>query len=1334
MSTKPGAKNTTSADVSFSSDSDDDDKSSSSSSSSESSSESDVETTKPKSSTKDPSPAPPPPPSTVETAGNDDVETVSFTLSLSTASNVDELPAKVEEAPNNEMKVELDATTTTRQETTTRTSSAEQRRDSVSPRNSPDVDASDIGDTRKKTSTKKSTKTAAKSSTAEAMNGDEGPDRVADKKGKVTDDKASVEAEPLKKPPPVSDDAVIMQLTPSTAENVVDDEVETVSFTLSLSTVNDVESPTEEVSKKEQKVELETTTKRQETKTRVATVAATEEKRDESMTKLSDAVIKVNENDAGETKTKTSIKKTTKAAAKSSKVDVVNGSEEQDAAPGKSEKAATVTEEKVIVRPKKPASTAEDAENETKTVAKTVKKKTKKVSGESPESTDAAVEEKPATKESVSQNQAATESELTKTPPTNTVDETVNAMSVEAKSAVKSTKKKTSKKVTTTESETLLITEEKGVSLAEEKLTTKETIEEDAVPAVKTEPVEALPSTGCIADTTAANQDLNTADKTTVIKKKTKKARDIGNKSGVTQEDATVPVKNLTNDENFSDALLDETAKSKSSEVAEAETSTTATTKSLRETTGSGADKDTAAVESTTSDKVTVKKKKPKKARATSMPPPPAAESTEPTINDETERNSISNVTPVAAANADLLEKAPQDVTVSAVAENSVAQPAAVTAEAASREESGATDAKKSTSPVVPVIGTNDDAKLTNIVTLIALSGDTGNEGSLQNTSAPVDRSSVSAAATSTENKSELLKPTNTSAAASDVSTDDSAKDSKNEESDYSYRRKSMDDFIKRILAEAREEQQKRMATTTDTANLMDLEPTVNESNNLGASLSPTNKEASMLDRRLASTDRKRTQKEELGEDWRFKTAPEDADLDQDLAEIGRYFAKRNLTGSSRYESEAAEKNGDWNGSRVRDTRQLDVDSVVGKTVIGGQESGRPQQNGLVEESFVPRAREETAELVRNSSRPVRAIIDQQNDVIQLLKTTSRSVDDLESEIRNLRASFLDRQARIDTLHSAVDAEVRAYQADQQAANDRLRQQDIPGGRFVRDEFMRANNILPSNRSSAIDELLEGVSPRRRSGSVSSTSGIVTGAASSGMTSNDLDYESSALNSWVLATRTAAPDQPRRMELDDDASSTASGYSTIRSRRAGSAVRERSYMTEDPIGSRMETSRSYLLPTYDTYSPSGYPFSETLVRSTITYAPPQTSTSTRGYYQTDFDTTTAAAASPHYGGYLGGDSRSYGYSSLSSTASNDPSRFRRAQSVSDFSSERSTVNDRAYNSAFSSPAGQFQSRFLDKVRARKSHGDDQYRSRFLASDSGSSKYNYSSRRNYSSND
>jgi len=412
-----------------------------------------------------------------------------------------------------------------------------------------------------------------------------------------------------------------------------------------------------------------------------------------------------------------------------------------------------------------------------------------------------------------------------------------------------------------------------------------------------------------------------------------------------------------------------------------------------------------------------------------------------------------------------------------------------------------------------------------------------------------------------------------------------------------------------------------------------------------------------------------------------------------------------------KYEVEV-ERNGGWSGSRVRAGRETDVDG--GKTAVGGGQEGA--RNGLTEESFVPRAREETAELVHTSSRPVRVIIDQQTDVIQLLKTTSRGVDDLESEVRAVRATFLDRQARIDTLRGAVDAEIRAYQADQAAANDRVRAQQIPGGHFVRDEFMRANNI--GARSSAIEELLGGAAgPRRRSGSVSSTSGILPGGGGAlppGLGPGDLDYRSSALNSWVL---------------DDDASSTASGYSVTRSRRGGSVVRERSYLTEEPIGSRTEASRGYLLPTYDL--PSPYAFGETSTRATVTYAP---TSSARSYYQTDYGSTPAAS---YYAG-AAADSRPY-YGG----ATADPSRFRRAQSVSEFSSERLAGGgggERAYNSAaYSTPAGgpgQFQSRFLDKVRARKAlGGDDQYRSRFLASsESGSSKYSYSTRRNYSSND
>ena len=1279
--------------------------------------------------------APTPPPPTSKTVHDeDDVETVSFTVSLSATNDVD---SPAEEAPKKKQKVE--PKTTTEQETkitTTTAAAAEDRRGEVkqtrhdSPRNSPDgvikPDDSDAGET--KTSTKKKTKTAIKSSKAEATHGGENPDAVSGKTNKaaaVTEEKVVVQAETLKTSAAISENAANAVTTLTSAAETVedDDDVETVSFTLSLSVVDTDESPAEKTPEKEPKVESKTTTS-QETKSTTTAAAAIDERRvDVKQTRhdgpenSSDVAIKPDDSDVGETKKKTSTKKTTKTATKASKAEDMNGAEKLDAVSGKTDKAVVVKEEKIEVHAEPPntsASLSEDTINavngETKTATKTVKKKTKKASGDTitAASTDAVVEEKSVTKEIITKTQAVTNTESSKMPTTNTVDDTSSVINGDTKSTAKTTKKKTTKKAAT-ESEAIPVAEEKEVSRTENKAVVKEKQE---VPNEKSEPVKAEDST--------ANEATITVTEAT--KKKTKKvASDASSKSSAAQEDATIPVASFTANENSPKEAdnaakptnLQESGDTITAASTEAGKSAVDTVKTAQETTAA------AVPETTTSDKVIAKKKKPKKAASS------AAESSETVFGKETDHSSVSNANiDVTLAADDLSEKAPQDVTV--ITDNTVAEPAADISAALSKEKSSADDIKKSPSPVVPLIATTDETELSNIVTLIQV-GDTGNDASTEKTTASTETFS-SAGDASEETKHEIFKPTVTSTDASvdALATDVSAKDSKNEESDFSYRRKSMDDFIKRILAEAREEQQKRMATTTnsgsDTTNLMDLESTANDLDKL----SPTNKEASMLDRRLASTDRKRTQKEEFGE-WTSKNTSEEVDLDHDLAEIGRYFGKRNPTGTSKYDVEM-EMNGEWSSSRVRDIRQLDVDS--------GQDSRRPQQNGVSEDSFVPHAREETAELVRNSSRPVRAIIDQQSDVIQLLKTTARGVDDLESEIRSIRATFLDRQARIETVRSAVDAEVRAYQADQQAANERIQQQQIPGGHFVRDEFMRANNIASSHRSSAIDELLGGASPRRRCGSVSSTSGIVSGTLPSGMSSNDLDYKSSALNSWILGTRSSVVDQPRRNDVDDDASSTASGYSITRSRRGGSIARERTYMTEDMMGPRMDISRSYLLPTYDNSSPSMYSFGETSVGSTTAYAP-QTSSSTRSYYQTDYGPTSAAATSLYGGtdtrGYYGGDSRSYGYSSYGSTATHDPSRFRRAQSVSDFASERSASNDRAYNSAYSSPAGQFQSRFLEKVRARKSYGDDQYRSRFLASDSGASRY-YSSRRNYSSND
>lgn len=1319
--------------VSFSSDSDDDDKSSSSSSSSssESSSESDAETTKLKS---DKAPKSSPPPSTAETMEENDVETVSFTLSLSSTTR-DETPPAVEVPENNE---------TIERKTTTEIAAAaeaEEQRDEVKttsrdgPRNSPDAviksTESDAGDA-KKISTKKTTKTATKSSKAEATNDgnelNEAPEGKKENAAPVAEEKVIAQKELSTTSASDSGNAANAVTTSppvSTAEIAEDDDVETVSFTLSLSAVTRDDSSAEETPKNEKII-----TTSQETKPRTAAAASAEDELKqtpkESTSNSPNTPIKPAEVDADDTKKKTSAKKTTKTARKSSKVEAVNGDEAD------TEKAAEVAEEKIVVPaepPKKSAPVLEDTANvvngEITASTKTVKKKPKKAAA-----ADAAVEEKSTRKSNTKENTVA-EIESPKMSTTNIMDEASNVVNGEVKTTGKTTKKKTVKK-SATESETIPVTEKKeNTGSAEEKLAAKETIQRELA-TEKTESGKAMPAAGRDADSSAAIEETKSASaKTAVAKKKTKKVSgDVGKSSGA-QEDATVRLENFTANESSTDKQTDDAAQPKNSAECDAGNSAVETEITAQKTTSSGADKDADAPEPTSSDKAAEKKKKPKKAAASSSLA--AAESEETTSNID--------VIVTATGNADLLEKTSQDTAVSSGTDNAVAEPTV----ALSKEDSSVDDVKNSPSPIIPLIATNDEAELSNVVTLSQLDA-TGNEASTPRISAPVQVPS-STGKISTERKPEILNvtATTTDATVNAIATEDRVQDSKNEESDFSYRRKSMDDFIKRILAEAREEQQKRMGATTnsgtaDNAELLDPEATTNDADKFG----PTNKEASMLDRRLASTDRKRMQREELGE-WTSKsTSLEDVDLDQDLAEIGRYFGKRT---ASKYDVEL-DNNGEWNGSsRVRDVRQLEVDS--GKAVVNGDEGRRPQQsNGLSENSFVPRAREETAELVRNSSRPVRAIVDQQTDVVQLLKSTARGIDDLESEIRSLRATFLDRNARIETFRSAVDAEVRAYNADQQAANDRIQQQQIPGGHFVRDEFMRANNIGPRDRSSAIDELLGGAAPRRRSGSVSSTSGIVTGTVvPSGMSSTDLDYKSSALNSWVMGARSSATDQPRRQDFDDDASSTASGYSITRYRRGGSVARERSFFatSEDPMmrPPRMETSRSYLLPTYDTSSPSGYSFGETSMRSTITYAPLQTSASTRSYYQPDYGPS-STATSPYYGwtdtgSYYGGsggggDLRSYGYSSLGgNTATNDPSRFRRAQSVSDFTSERSLSSDRAYNSAISSPSGQFQSRFLERVRARKAYGDDQYKSRFLTSDSGSS-VRYSTRRNYSSDD
>jgi len=104
----------------------------------------------------------------------------------------------------------------------------------------------------------------------------------------------------------------------------------------------------------------------------------------------------------------------------------------------------------------------------------------------------------------------------------------------------------------------------------------------------------------------------------------------------------------------------------------------------------------------------------------------------------------------------------------------------------------------------------------------------------------------------------------------------------------------------------------------------------------------------------------------------------------------------------------------------------------------------------------VPQRREETKSVVRESSRPVRVLVDQQASVIRRLAESSRAVDDLDNELRRLRAATGSREARYAALAAAVRDEMRLYEAEVAAAADRLGQQRLPGGgaRFAREQFV----------------------------------------------------------------------------------------------------------------------------------------------------------------------------------------------------------------------------------------------------------------------------------------
>lgn len=444
---------------------------------------------------------------------------------------------------------------------------------------------------------------------------------------------------------------------------------------------------------------------------------------------------------------------------------------------------------------------------------------------------------------------------------------------------------------------------------------------------------------------------------------------------------------------------------------------------------------------------------------------------------------------------------------------------------------------------------------------------------------------------------------------------------------------------------------------------------------------------------------------------------------------------------------------------------------MPGGRARGGRDDGNQKEESFVskwrreressqlpEDSFAPRRSDQTDEVVRERTRHIRIIVDQQADIAKTMRATSRSMDELDNEIREVRQMALDWQARIESLEQAIDSEYRQYEADQQAANERLRQQRVPDDRALREELRGIGRNRRMRGESVEDEGFVPGSSRRRSGSVASTTSVASsymgrGGGGGGMDSGlEVDYYLGA-----GGTTAGRRSDARRADSESD-------FSIDRVRRAGSLSRNLSDLlgdNDDLLGPRSRGNSTR--PGADSATAS---VSDEVMRirakySTLNNGPsaaPSYSPSSRLSAGTDFgggytsgytsrrdqplyssrygDPTSSSSLLSSTNRYSSGLGTIGDYSSPSSGL--ESSRIRRAMSVSEMNYDRPTSSFRSSSglSSYGEPGTDFRSKFLSSKdystgsssAAGSSRSKDKpFKSRFLKSSSALSDSTPSSR-------
>ena len=533
-------------------------------------------------------------------------------------------------------------------------------------------------------------------------------------------------------------------------------------------------------------------------------------------------------------------------------------------------------------------------------------------------------------------------------------------------------------------------------------------------------------------------------------------------------------------------------------------------------------------------------------------------------------------------------------------------------------------------------------------------------------------------------------------------------------------RRNSIDEFIKRILAEAREEQKKIL----DSCAVSPSAETTTET----SGLSSTKAADGLVSYKDTEPELQQQQQQpvvnglDVGPTTRTtRRTREDFDIDDELADISRYFAKRTLVDHVSMTDEDPSQLG--SGVSTDDSK-----------VIANGDDRQPLTSGDEPLHFVPQRRESTAAMVRESSRPVRVLVDQQTSVIRQLGEASRAIDELDNEIRQLRQSVGGREALYASVGTAVRDELRIYEMELTASAERLGQQRLPGGgRFIREQFVAqcATELLHRSaavangprldRAASVDDWSSRVG-RRRSGSFSSAAadedaaGGARTVARQWMIPTSVDRDPTELMIQLRHSRSASVASDRGYSSNDTVDESRATTSSLLSRLTafnGSS----STAAELDLG-RYSRASSEARPSYsrshsitDDWLSTGSHY--TVARQYVGYVRDSSSSDTNGELDVGYRVSAAARppVQPSYRRYQ---------PPLTVDASPAPAYSRlhvRRGSLQSYAS---------YDTDDSAAGRSFNSRFLSRVREKKALGetsslqttsDRPFRSRFLKSSS-----------------